>query len=242
VSVPLAIALAAIVVGCDSGGSTGTVVKQNINYVALGDSITAGNGASDPSRDYVSIFGSWLKSQATTETTTNLGVSGQTSTQFLTELQTSATVRDAVRNADVITISIGGNDFLPCVSSTNGSFDTTCTQAGVTQFSTDWPQIVSTIRTSIGSRAAILVMTLYNFYPTSNPNYSAADAVVQQANTVLINDSTVASTDRYAVADVYTAFKAGQTCDLTHICSTLDPHPSDSGYQLIASVFEGAYY
>jgi lysophospholipase L1-like esterase len=88
------------------------IVKTN-NDVALGDSIAYGMSAT-PGSGYANLFYNDLKTQTGNEDMAllNLGVPGETSTQLLTKVQTDETTRAALKNASVITVSIGGNNLL----------------------------------------------------------------------------------------------------------------------------------
>ncbi len=235
--------LAALQMSCGGGGNSPVSPSGgSLRYVALGDSITAGVGASDPSRSYASLFSSFLKGRDAGETFTNLGQTGQTTSGLLADLQANTQTRSAVKGARVITISIGANNLLGCITNPlTGGFSASCAAAGVQQFGADWPQIISQIRSSIGSTANIYVINLYSFYPASSPNITAETAVVAQVNAVLTAGATSSASDRYKLVDVYGPFMAGNLCDLTHICSSFDPHPSDAGHAQIAALFEAAY-
>lgn len=84
-----------------------TVWNAPVRYVALGDSISSGYGLEDPETQ---AFPALLAAEDEAELT-NLAVAGTTSSGLLTMLDEEAVV-EAVRNADVITITIGGNDLM----------------------------------------------------------------------------------------------------------------------------------
>jgi lysophospholipase L1-like esterase len=78
------------------------------DYVALGDSLAVGIGAS---RGYVTRYAEHLQSDTDANVrVTNLGVSGQTSSQLLHSLRADPEVRRALRGAEVVTLNIGLND------------------------------------------------------------------------------------------------------------------------------------
>lgn len=79
---------------------------DNSNYVALGDSITTGYGLADSDSNFATILaGSDLILK-------NLANDGETSEQLAKKLSTDSTYRTAVENAELITLSIGGNDLM----------------------------------------------------------------------------------------------------------------------------------
>lgn len=95
------------------------------NYVAFGDSIAYGLNAS-PGNDYVDLFYNYLENQPENRGTgmemTNLAVSGYTSSDLLTQLQDS-NVQNKLKNAKIITISIGSNNLLrPTIAAVAAAF------------------------------------------------------------------------------------------------------------------------
>ena len=79
---------------------------QEKSYVALGDSITTGDGLAGSEQAFPEIV-----AEETGYDLTNLAVSGATS-QDLLETLSDDRASDAVEGADLITITIGGNDLM----------------------------------------------------------------------------------------------------------------------------------
>ncbi|MCY6370046.1 SGNH/GDSL hydrolase family protein [Clostridium ganghwense] len=82
-------------------------------YIALGDSIAFGLSA-DLNKGYVDLFKNYLK---TTEkydelVLNNLAMTGDKSSDLLDKVKNDVKTRDAIRQANIITISIGGNNLL----------------------------------------------------------------------------------------------------------------------------------
>jgi lysophospholipase L1-like esterase len=78
------------------------------DYVALGDSLAAGVGAE---RGYVDRYAAHLRNETGARVgVSNLGVSGQTSSELLDALREDESMRGAIGGAEVVTFSIGLND------------------------------------------------------------------------------------------------------------------------------------
>lgn len=77
------------------------------SYVALGDSISTGYGLADPETEGFA----YLVAKEKGYELTNLAVNGNTITGIVAQLQTDEVVT-AVKNADLITITVGGNDLM----------------------------------------------------------------------------------------------------------------------------------
>lgn len=78
------------------------------DYVALGDSLAAGVGAE---RGYVDRYAAHLRNETGARVrVSNLGVSGQTSSELLDALREDESMRRAIVGAEVVTFNIGLND------------------------------------------------------------------------------------------------------------------------------------
>jgi lysophospholipase L1-like esterase len=79
------------------------------NYVALGDSLAVGTGASY--QGYVDRYAKYLEADNNAQVNViNLGRNGRTSTELLYALQNDSSWRQTIRAANVITFNIGIND------------------------------------------------------------------------------------------------------------------------------------
>jgi lysophospholipase L1-like esterase len=211
---------------------------------ALGDSIAAGYGATNR-YGYVDYFRDYLRTLAPQVDLSNHAVPGLSSSGLLLQLRYSSSVRDDTRRADVLTISIGGNNLLPCASNNYASLNTFCASAGVAAFRYDWPRILTTIRTDIGARERLFVLTLYNPYRGDEANYATAETYIEQINAAIRN---ARSTYNYGVADAHDEFQgklgdgSWKVCAWTHFCETTrDPHPTDSGHRQLALLHQRMY-
>lgn len=215
---------------------------NDFQYTALGNSIAFGIGATNH-YGYVNDFRDFLAKQNSSVTLVNRANPGFTSSDLLHQLQNDATTRDAVKEAKLITISIGGANLLNCINSPN---PITCLINGVITFANDWPQILNEIRNNIMTSAKILVMTVYNPLRGDNPIFLPLDFFIQQINNV-INNSEIRSIFNYLVVDVHEDFLGQFTdgrwkvCTWTHFCELTDPHPTNTGHLEIACLHEFVY-
>ena len=245
--------------------------KEGISYVALGDSIAFGMGATKPANNYVNLIRKHLNKKYDKVSFNNLGIPGITSSQLLLQLAAPAEAAqlaeaypdkdiskiavaacnktaEAVAGADIITISIGGNNLLGGLTDLyNGKFTTI--QNNIKQFEADWPQILRTIRDA-NPDVKIYVMTLYNPFRKGDKYtspvgeidlYSLTNKYVQTINKSIANKSLISEYD-YKVADAYKSFLAykSNTKPLTHFYELnddgtykRDPHPTDKGYDTV---------
>lgn len=90
------------------------VQKKNVHLVAVGDSLTYGQGDEKKDGGYVGIIKKKIEHhyQKTSVETDNYGVSGDRSDQILARLNSQSAMRKDLRHADVITMTVGGNDLM----------------------------------------------------------------------------------------------------------------------------------
>lgn len=201
-------------------------------YTALGDSISYGLGA--PNRyGYVYMFRDFLKSRCSNIKLKNISSPGITSSGLLLKLILSSRARFAVKNAGLITISIGGNNLLKGASRNYTIINPAIVQEGITRFANDWPMILNCIRSDIKSSAPILAMTLYNPYRYHDPLYPTADYFITQINSIIKN-TTLQSTYEYYVVDVHEYFESNTSKDWDRFYEARrNPHPNFEGHRQI---------
>jgi lysophospholipase L1-like esterase len=87
------------------------LAKDSLAIVALGDSLTKGTGDSS-GKGYVTYAKELLESELgkNVHILGNYAVNGYTTDQLLTDLQTKSSITDQLSKADIILITIGGND------------------------------------------------------------------------------------------------------------------------------------
>lgn len=230
-----------------------------INYVALGDSIATGTvdywSSISP---YVKYFHDFLKTQhpAATVNLTNLAQDGDRSNELLAKLRNSDFAA-TVANAQVITISMGGNNLMQAAAVPGfTSIDWGLADQGVTDFAEQWPQIVQKIR-ELNPTAKIIVLTVYNPYNKSPSNlykddrglFDATEPYLHQIND-LIRHYAQGDKPAYSVADVNGAFMAYQPSSMGSVTYMYpawyqylfrNPHPQALGQQIITSLHQEAY-
>jgi GDSL-like Lipase/Acylhydrolase family len=225
-------------------------------YTALGNSIAFGVGASFTVNDakkhgygYVYYFRDFLETIFPCVKLINLAEPGFTSSDLLHQLQTDTDAREAIKKADLITISIGGGDLLDCFLPSPSPDPVACLQNAVANFAHNWQLIMKEIRESIRSHAEIFVMTVYNpFRGNEALLFTIAETAIQNINNVIKANRIKF---HYTVVDVHEDFLGQFTnttqwkvCIWTHFCEipvppkTRDPHPTDAGHLEIARLHE----
>jgi lysophospholipase L1-like esterase len=233
-------------------------------YLALGDSLAAGVGASTPTvTGYVPRLYELLRQQLACQPAgrpscrslalRNLGVGGATTTTLLATQLPAAVAELQARNHDpnphndvkVVTIDIGGNDLFGVVSSSCAAGPSpecaTLIQARLQAFAVNFTQILGQLRAAAGPDTVIIAMTYYNPLPSCRLASLAplADAVLEGGLgvTVGLNDliRSIAAAHGVLVAETYGQLGPGELVGGTDCL-----HPNDAGYQVITEAFAAA--
>jgi lysophospholipase L1-like esterase len=244
----MAIMLLLLSLSTAASGAGGPLPGRNsVKYVALGDSIAAGVGATD-------LYGYTLHFRDYLATTVHgsdkiamEAYPGDDTADLLTKLRTDQDLRQSLKRATVVTISIGGNDLLPCIRPGLTEIDPACVMRGLAAFGHDWPLILQEIRGEIGSDARLEVMTIYNPVPQVHPAFALIEMALAPVNAGLADPQLMAAYS-YQVADAHAAFLGltpegfPQACVLTHACDPIpDIHPTDAGHALLAQLHADLY-
>ena len=201
--------------------------ESPLQYVVLGDSIGYGAGVLNPDE---ACYGR-IVADTNGYAYQNHAVSGNRTDHLLRHLKRPE-VAAAVKQADVISISIGGNDYLTD-NVTGLVLDATlCNDYSrmdriTAQLKENFAAIIETIR-SLNPDAAILMQTLYN--PGTGINKAPYQAAVNRLND-LIRAYLAAHPGAFTIVDVAAAFGT----DRSYIAQD-SIHPSARGNERIAQV------
>src|SRR5918993_2551793 len=160
------ILVVALLVGASQG--TTLAAPASWDYVALGDSLATGFGALT---GYVPRYEAHIETDTGVAVTrTNLGRNGWTSSQLLSALRSDPTFRRAIREAEIVTWNIGGNDLRAARNSykkgtCGGADNQDCLEASVATLKTNWTAITAEVLELRSTRPTIVrTMDIYNPY------------------------------------------------------------------------------
>ena len=164
---------------------------EQLKYVSLGDSIAAGHSLTGHNVNnqygnsnntstqivegcYTQLFrDNVLKNYCNNIEVVSFARSGQTSGQLLDKLQNDQTVRNEIKDADVITVCIGANDLLTIINSNKTFWNMAMYLAdinddiisdleeGIKTCSNNYPKIIE-ILNELNPKAKILFNSIYN--------------------------------------------------------------------------------
>ena len=160
-----------------------TIPDNTIHHLAIGDSIIRGYKIPEE-ETFISQFSSQLGVETGKQVVShNEGVIGITS-ERLNQLVKDGVYDDAIKEADLITVNVGGNDILKLVKKSDiysalKSFDSL--QGG---FSQNLVEITGKI-SELNPSATIVLLELYNPMPADHQFYSLADKLLPQWNLMI---------------------------------------------------------
>lgn len=209
-------------------------------YVALGDSIV-GEG-------YPQLLANLIQDQAgKSVTVTSLADGGETSATLLASLRAVGPVRDAVAGADIVTITVGGNDVdpfgtFPADMCAPGGVESTCLARYNPDFEVNLDAILTEIENIRAGQPTLIRPTTPDYNPfigwdaAPTPEFGlsfyrqVADAEAQAV-------CSLAMTHGLVCADFYHEFNGTDgTEDGGSLLAADHAHPSAAGSQLIAQV------
>lgn len=200
-------------------------VTTDLTVLALGDSLTRGTG-DETGKGYIGLVTDQLREELDPREVTvyNLGINGQDSSQLLQQLDQKNVIRQ-VKEADIILMTIGGNDLFQG-GETLIDFNLAVIEKLQQQYLTNLEQIFTTLREQ-NAHATIFILGLYNPFielehsaVTNNIvrgwNYATENVTGKFKNIVFVPtfDLFQLSVNDYLYSDQF--------------------HPNQAGYQLIS--------
>ena len=222
----------------ESTKTTDTPVSWN--YAALGDSLAAGAGAS--SKGYVERYADYLEADTGSRVNVNnLGQGGQTSPELLYALHNDPSSRQAVAEADVVTINIGINDLGRAAQayengSCGGADNQDCLRTAAETVKMNWNAITAELLSLASSSDTIIRAAGLGYTPyldaekaldsrASNGELNKVEIYEPYLDEVNRHIAILASNNGIPYAEVH--------LDKGYI-SPDGVHPNDEGYEVIA--------
>ncbi|MFC4076709.1 GDSL-type esterase/lipase family protein [Salinithrix halophila] len=200
--------------------------KKKLNYLVLGDSVARGIGSKHSQHGYSSLVVKGLGKERVPLRLINKGVVGQTSKKLYEAVRTPD-VESHVKKADMISLTIGGNDLIKVALEQDNRLSVLSDFNSIqSNYQKNLAGILSHIR-KMNPDAPILLTSLYNPISPDESYYNLSNKLLKKWNVGL---KEVAY--RYSmthVVDVNTRLRAGKGTWLSD-----EIHPNDRGYRMIA--------
>lgn len=214
-------------------GAKGLFIRQDLEIVAIGDSLTQGVGDESDNGGYVGILERSLKDNETVQDIeiANYGKRGNRTDQLLKRLNKKE-ISQSIEGADIILITIGANDIMEIVRDnfTNLNYDDFVKEQ--TKYQTRLESIFDTIQVK-NSDANIYLIGLFNPFKQYFSHIPELENIVRDWND--IGREVTSDYDNVSFIPVKDIFE-DVTKDLYYEDNF---HPNYTGYKLIAErVFE----
>ena len=241
--------------------------QQTLRYAALGDSLTEGVGDATGQGGFVPLLAKEIENDQLnlTVTSQNFGKAGDTSSQIYHRMTTQAKIEKGLKNAQLITITVGGNDVMKVLRDNIdkiSTMDAADFKKPEKAYQKRLRKIFADIRKN-NPKAQIYVLGIYNPFYLNFPNITvmqdiinnwneATQAVVKsqaKAYFVPINDLLYKGANgQKAVAETSDSETTGSSSSAApaevqnNLLYTGDHfHPNNIGYQLMADAFYKRY-
>jgi lysophospholipase L1-like esterase len=156
------------------------VKSDTLHHLAIGDSVIRGVGA-DQTDNMVTQFSNKLGEQAHKKIVfDNQGINGITSSE-LNQLVQSGKFDNSIKQADIITINVGGNDIIQAAKGVDLQSVFQTYDQLQTNFTKNLMDITSRV-TKINPNATVVLLELYNPLSPKNQMYSLADQLLPKWN------------------------------------------------------------
>lgn len=162
--------------------------KSTIHLVALGDSLTYGVGDQAKNGGYVGLIQKKLEKHLNnTVKASNYGVSGDRSDQILARLNKQSQIQEDLKNADVIVMTVGGNDLLQTLekqlfNNSQSKLDSAIDSAGET-YQAKLKKLFSAVRKQ-NPDAPIFVFSIYDPVYTYFPKVTTITDSISKWNQI----------------------------------------------------------
>ncbi|HAQ08650.1 MAG TPA: GDSL family lipase [Bacillus bacterium] len=201
---------------------------RDLNIVAAGDSLTQGVGDSTNTGGYLPYLVEQLEGEKAVNKVNiaNFGVRGNRADQLLERLA-SEKVKNSIKDADIIILTIGGNDLMKVVKENFTNLELIHFKAEQAIFSDRLQKILTTIRQQ-NPEAPVVLIGLYNPFFQWFADVKEMNQIVDEWNGQSI--SIIQQDENAFFVDIHDIFINNEE----NLLYKDYFHPNDRGYQLIA--------
>ncbi|WP_407891098.1 SGNH/GDSL hydrolase family protein [Lacticaseibacillus sp. N501-2] len=186
-----------------------TTQVKPLKVVGVGDSLTHGVGDATNAGGYVALIKRDLEQSGDYAVSTqNFGVTGNTAPQVQHRLDHQPKLQKALKQADVITLTVGGNDLMAVLQKHFFDMTTKDVATGNAQFQQRLLKLLTTMRQA-NPQAPIYVFGIYNPFYVYFPHLTAMTTSVQNWNAG--TKKTLRKVDHAYFVDIDSVLSKGNT-------------------------------
>lgn len=203
-------------------------MPRDISIVSVGDSLTEGIGDVHELGGYISYLKTDLESIKSIRHAnfTNFGINGNRTDQLLKRLKQEH-ISAAIEDADLVIITIGGNDVMKVFRDNLLGLNINRFVAAQTGYNTRLRQIIETIRT-YNDHVAIILVGIYNPFIKWFSDIKEMDEIVDNWNRA--SSEVIAEFEHASFVPIADIFENNEES----LLYTDHFHPNNRGYELIS--------
>ncbi|KAB2338949.1 SGNH/GDSL hydrolase family protein [Cytobacillus depressus] len=204
-------------------------IPHDITIVSAGDSLTEGVGDSTNSGGYIPYLKEKLEDNRGISSAHffNFGVKGNRSDQLLTRLNSSK-IKTAVREADMVIVTIGGNDMMQVVRENFSNLKFRAFHKQKQKYIENLEEVINKLRKD-NPDGIIVLVGLYNPFLKWFANISELNVIIDEWNKT--SKKTLAKYPNTYFVEIDDLFQKNSE----ELLYTDYFHPNDKGYELIAN-------
>ena len=229
------------------------LTQKRLNYVAIGDSLTEGVGDQTNQGGFIPLLSSAISEISDVNVVSqNFGVAGNTSTQIYKRMTKEKKIQSAIKKADVITITVGGNDVMKVIRTQLTNLTENSFEKPAQTYQKQLTEIFDFIRDN-NPNAQVYVLGIYNPFYLNFPditemqdiinhwNQTTQETIAQQKQMYFVPINDLLYQGVNGSKGVTTSDGEVQTITNNALFEEDHFHPNNIGYQIMSDAVAEAY-
>ena len=229
------------------------LTQKRLNYVAIGDSLTEGVGDQTNQGGFIPLLSNAISEISDVNVVSqNFGVAGNTSTQIYKRMTKEKKIQSAIKKADVITITVGGNDVMKVIRTQLTKLTENSFEKPAQTYQKQLTEIFNFIRDN-NPNAQVYVLGIYNPFYLNFPditemqdiinhwNQTTQETIAQQKQMYFVPINDLLYQGVNGSKGVTTSDGEVQTITNNALFEEDHFHPNNIGYQIMSDAVAEAY-
>ena len=229
------------------------LTQKRLNYVAIGDSLTEGVGDQTNQGGFILLLSNAISEISDVNVVSqNFGVAGNTSTQIYKRMTKEKKIQSAIKKADVITITVGGNDVMKVIRTQLTKLTENSFEKPAQTYQKQLTEIFDFIRDN-NPNAQVYVLGIYNPFYLNFPditemqdiinhwNQTTQETIAQQKQMYFVPINDLLYQGVNGSKGVTTSDGEVQTITNNALFEEDHFHPNNIGYQIMSDAVAEAY-
>ena len=229
------------------------LTQKRLNYVAIGDSLTEGIGDQTNQGGFIPLLSNAISETSDVNVVSqNFGVAGNTSTQIYKRMTKEKKIQSAIKKADVITITVGGNDVMKVIRTQLTNLTENSFEKPAQTYQKQLTEIFDFIRDN-NPNAQVYVLGIYNPFYLNFPditemqdiinhwNQTTQETIAQQKQMYFVPINDLLYQGVNGSKGVTTSDGEVQTITNNALFEEDHFHPNNIGYQIMSDAVAEAY-